>query len=275
MTSLDAYKEIGKELENRLRLRTYPIGIKLLKEDSQIPQEAIRPMKDIGSRLATCQAFSMSRREGDTVAMMLRDMWCPESVIGFGLAEPPDFYFQGRHRFPQSTESLDAGKAWAEEFPRLQVGEISGILSAPMHSTTFEPDVFILYCDIHQLGTLLLAAACKSGHELTCTVGAKGGCVYSVVCAFQKQDYQVTVPCPGDRRFAMAEHDEIIFSLPAAKLKELMTSLTYLDKYAYRLPLRCIMHPQPELPANYVELGKLMNMSWMEGDELSKYIHKK
>jgi len=67
------------------------------------------------------------------------------------------------------------------------------------------------------------------------------------------------------RRFTMAEHDETIFSLPSTKLEDLITSLRYMDNYGYRLPLRCIMQPEPELPANYVDLGKRMGMSWMKG----------
>ena len=47
--------------------------------------------------------------------------------------------------------------------------------------------------------------------------------------------------------------------------------MRYLDKYAYRLPLRSIMKPEADLPANYVELGHKMGMKWMKGDELKKY----
>jgi hypothetical protein len=69
----------------------------------------------------------------------------------------------------------------------------------------------------------------------------------------------------------MAQRDELIFSLHRRKMPALLTSLRYLDQYAYRLPLRCIMHPEAELPENYVELGKMIGMRWMKGDELAKY----
>jgi len=69
----------------------------------------------------------------------------------------------------------------------------------------------------------------------------------------------------------MAQRDELIFSLHRRRVPGLLSSLRYLDRYAYRLPLRCIMHPEAELPKNYVQLGKIIGMSWMEGDELGKY----
>jgi hypothetical protein len=31
------------------------------------------------------------------------------------------------------------------------------------------------------------------------------------------------------------------------------------------------MKPEAEMPANYVTVGKMMGMDWMEGDEMAKY----
>ncbi len=271
MTSLSILQEYGKELEHRIRLQTYPLALKMLQKESNIPEGAERPMRDFGYHLAACQGFSKSRREGTLVAMTKGDMWCPEGVIGLGLAEPPQYFLDGHQRFPQSAESLDAGSVWAHEFPRLEAGKYVGVMSAPLTTCNFIPDVIIIYCDSAQLGTLLLAAASKEGRELTCTVSAKGACVYTVVSPMQTGKYQVTVPCPGDRRFAGAQRDEIIFSLPVSKLDELISSLRYLESYGYRLPLRCIMKPESALPENYVTTGKLMGMDWLSGDELAKY----
>jgi uncharacterized protein (DUF169 family) len=271
MEDLDALHEFGRELERRIRLQTFPLAVKVLRRENEIPAEAFRPMGHSGYHLATCQGLALSRREGTLVAQTKEDMWCPESVIGLGLAEPPRFFLEGHHRFPQSTESLEAGSVWAQAFPRFEPGECVGVLSAPLTEARFIPDVVVIYCDAHQLGTLLLAASSKTGHEVTCTVSSKGACVYSIVAPVKNEGYQVTAPCPGDRRYAMAQRDELIFSLHRRKVPELLTSLRYLDQYAYRLPLRCIMHPEAELPENYVELGKMIGMRWMKGNELAKY----
>ena len=271
MPSLDELHDHGRELEERIRLQTFPLAVKILRKKEEIPEDAERPVRDLGYHIAACQGFAKSRREGALVAMMKDDMWCPEGVIGFGLAKPPPYYFDGYHRFPQSVESPDSGKLWANAFPRLEAGRYVGVMSARLTTCPFMPDVIVIYCDSAQLGHLLLAAASKDGHELTCTVGAKGACTYSVVPPFQTGKYQITVPCPGDRRFAGAQHDEIIFSLPVGKVDELISSLRYLEGYGYRLPFRYIMKPEAPLPENYVALGKMMGMDWMKGDELARY----
>jgi len=96
----NTFREYADELESRLRLKTFPLALKLLERDSDVPAGAVRPVKDLGYHLSLCQAFQLSRREGMTVAMQKNDMWCFEPVVGYGLAEPPDYFLQGRNRYP-------------------------------------------------------------------------------------------------------------------------------------------------------------------------------
>ena len=271
VAKFDVFHEYGKELQERIRLRTFPLAVKMLAKESDIPEGAQRPKRDLGYRLATCQGFAMSRREGTLVAMTKEDMYCPESVLGYGMAEAPQFFLDGHQRYPQSVENLEAGSVWAHEFPRLEVGKYAVVVSAPLTTANFEPDVVIMYVDAVQLAVLLWAAASKEGHELTCPVSGKGACVYSVVKPIQTGNYQVNTPCGGDIRYAGAQHDEMVFSLPIGKMEDLLSSLRYLEGYGYRLPFRYVMHPEAAHSGNYTELAKMIGMDWMEGDEQAKY----
>ena len=95
MTKFARFHEYGRELEKRMRLQTFPLAVKLLEKESDIPEDAQRPMRDFGYHLATCQSFGISRREGRVIAMTFMDMWCPESVVGYGLAKPPQYFLDG------------------------------------------------------------------------------------------------------------------------------------------------------------------------------------
>lgn len=57
---------------------------------------AVRPKRDLDHHLALCQAFTLSRRNKSTVAMLKEDHWCYLPVIAFGLAQPPDFFREGQ-----------------------------------------------------------------------------------------------------------------------------------------------------------------------------------
>jgi len=259
MTSA-VFREPAEEIERRLRLKTFPLAVKMLEKEQDIPEGAVRPKRDLGYHLATCQGFAMSRREGTLLAMLKEDMWCSESVIGLGLAEPPQYFLDGYTRFPESVETLQAGSNWAHDFPHFEAGKYIGVVSSPLAKANFEPDVVILYCDSTQLKVMLSAAAWKNGHELTCTVSGKGACVYAVVPVVQYQRCQVTAPCRGDKRFAMSQDDEMIFSFPWAKNEELLTALRQLDQYGLRLPLDYLMKTEYELRESYLKVGRMMGM---------------
>ena len=95
MPSQTTFNTYGADLESLLFLRTYPIAIKMLESESEVPEGAVRPKADRGEHYAVCQAFSLARRQGMTVAMFIEDHWCFEPIISYGLVETPQDYLDG------------------------------------------------------------------------------------------------------------------------------------------------------------------------------------
>ena len=63
MTDLEKMHADAGDLERYLRLQTYPLAIRLLRTESEIPAEAKRPKRDDGRQYNLCQAFALSRQE--------------------------------------------------------------------------------------------------------------------------------------------------------------------------------------------------------------------
>jgi uncharacterized protein (DUF169 family) len=260
MSQQSVWNEYGVELERRVRLKTFPLAVKLLKDEGDIPKEAQRPQRDLGQRLMLCQGFQLSRREGITVAMLREDMWCHEPVIGYGLQEPPDYFFKGHTRYPRDVATLEAGKHYAQEFPRLEVGLYSGVVSAPLMSATFEPDVVMIYCDGAQLSLLLLAREWRDGYSLPSNLSSHAACVSAVIPAILNNQCHVALPCRGDHYSAMAADEEMIFTVPKGKLDDLIAGLRYVEKTDSRLPRGYKLpkeHPQPN---EYEEIARMMGL---------------
>jgi len=158
------------------------------------------------------------------------------TVVGYGIAESPQYFLEGYNRFPEDVATLEAGRNYAHDFPRLPVGRYIGIMAAPLPVTKFEPDLVLIYCDSAQLSLLLLGREYKNGHYLKCSLSSHAACVYSVVPAIQTGECCVAVPCRGDHYEAMAADDEMIFSVPHAKLEDLMLGLRYLETAGSKLP---------------------------------------
>jgi uncharacterized protein (DUF169 family) len=260
------FNDFGERIEEQLRLSSYPLAVKMLRSKEDIPQEAKRPTVDYGKCLATCQCFALSRKYGETVAELFEDHWCPEPVIGFGLAEPPKFFIDGHNRYPNGVASLEAGANWAEEFPRMEVGRHVGLVSAPLRTASFEPDLAVIYCNSAQLLRLLLGVAYEDGRDITTVLGGHSACVYAVVPTLLKNECQVAVPCRGDRGRAGTQDDEMIFSVPRDQIGRLAFGLE--QGGTGSLPTGFSMVPEYELSEGYAEMARLMGMKKADGSDI-------
>jgi uncharacterized protein (DUF169 family) len=255
MTTWDEFHGYGEELERLLLLRTSPIAVRLLETEEDIPEEAIRPKTDRGEHLAQCQAFAMSRRQRLTVAILKEDQWCWAPLIGFGLVEPPDMYLEGKTAFPSMVASLEAAKDLAKTLPCLEYGKYVGILSAPLKSAGFEPDLVLIYSNTAQLRSLLLAAKYKDGYLVTSQFDPIDSCVYSIVPVMLTGEYRITLPDPGEYERALTGEDEIIFSVPRDRLEELVLGLKHFEEIELGYTqLVMEMKPDFQQPPFYQEL---------------------
>ena len=260
MTKLSDLHNYGEEIDRRVRLQTFPLAVKLLEKESDIPEGAQRPLRDLGYRLATCQGFAKSRREGTTVAMLKEDMLCFEPVVGYGIEKPPQYFLDGYNRYPHDVETLEAGSHYAQEFPRLEYGKYIGVVSAPLTKANFEPDLVMIYCNTEQLSLLLLGRECKDGYHLNCNLSSHAACVYSVVPVMQNGDCCVAVPCRGDRYHAMAKDFELVFTVFKGKLEELLNGFKYVEKDGSKLPRGYDLNPYYPMRESYAKISEMLGM---------------
>jgi uncharacterized protein (DUF169 family) len=259
MTTIAGFNSYGEELEKLVRLKTFPIAVKMLEKESDIPKEAIRPKRDRGHHLAQCQVFALTRRKGETIAMLKEDNWCWAPLIGYGLVPP----FDEKTISPMIyiVDNMEAAKKMLKVFPRFEQGKYIGILTAPLKTATFKPDLILIYSNTAQLRSMLMAIKYKKANLVTSQFDPIDSCVYSIVPVIQSGEYRITLPDPGEFERAMAEEGEIILSVPAAKLEELVTGLRFFEerKLGYS-HLNMQMTPDFPQPPFYQDLFKMWGL---------------
>lgn len=208
MPDIISCKKHGEKLELLLRLQTSPIAVKMIKNKSDIPENALRPKKDQGKHYAQCQAFSLARRDKLTVAMLKEDNWCPGPVMAYGLVPSPE------------SPAPETGK----QFEGFEYGRYKGILTAPLRNTSFEPDLVIIYADTNQLRSMLLSLEEKEKQKVKSNF-FPFSCAWSVTSPILHNEYGITLPDPGEYVRALTQAGEMIFSIPAPKLDEFMKGL--------------------------------------------------
>ena len=223
MPTLKELNSFGEYFESTLLLKSSPLAVKMLRDGESIPAGALRPKKDRGYHLAQCQAFSISRRKGITVAMLKEDNWCWGPLLAYGLIDP----------------KIAAGyKELEKDFknvPTLEYGKYAGIVSAPLKTANFNPDIIVIYTNTAQLRHVLYSLSFIGKGLINTPLYPVASCAFSVIPALSGK-YCVTLPDPGEWGRALAGEDEIIFSMPQEKVEELVLELKKLDdrKWGYR-----------------------------------------
>ena len=226
------FNRYGKYLEENMKLRSMPIAMKFCKTLDEVPENAVFPKKQLGKHMALCQAFSYTRMKGMTIAMTKEDHWCWNPLIGFGHVE----CVPGQPQFDEVVKYIgipDKEKAsrFFENFPRVPMNSYEAVVTAPLASCTFEPDLVLIYADV-----------AKTNHMIRCIKGATGGyiqsvfdgidsCIYCTVPSLLTNEYRVTFPDPGDRERARARDDEVILTVPGGRMKEFMDSLEMNNRF--------------------------------------------
>ena len=235
----DINQETSRELNKMLLLRSEPIAVKLAKSEKDIPADAVKPTRDMNKHLALCQAFALARRDRKTIYMDKNDHWCWNPLIGLGHVE----CLEGSEPFEVVCRYLGisdpkAARSFFAGFPRLPLGEFIGIVTAPLCSAVFKPDLLLIYSGNIQLRSMVWAVKHKTGKLVETQLDAIDSCIYACVPPIISGEYRVTLPDFGESERAMAGEDEIILSVPGERIEELLDGLREFYKrdmgYAHR-----------------------------------------
>ncbi len=212
--TIEEYNRYGEELEQLLFLKDSIIAIKMIEKESDIPECAFRPKKDKGCHLAQCQAFALTKRQGKTIAMLKEDHWCFAPLMAYGLVEDPD------DEFIKSTTN----------FPCFELGKYLGMVTAPLKSAVFEPDMAMIYAEPAQVRKLLMAVKQGEKINIISEFDPIDSCAYAVVPVIEKNEYRITIPDPGEYARTAVRDDELIFSIPKARIPKIVESLKQVEE---------------------------------------------
>ena len=246
MPGVKTYQRYGRELEETLRLQTTPIAVKMIATEGEVPAGALRPSRE-GRHYAQCQAFALSRREGQTVAMFKEDHWCPGPAMAYGQVPFPE---------NRAASQMNA-------YARFPYGKYAAILSAPLTETAFEPDVVLVYASTDQLRTMLLTLKEEERPKVKTNV-FPFSCAYGVTDAIINNEYWVNLPDPGERVRALALPGEMILSIPRRKLPGFMKGLKAFFKESRYAREQMFMQPDFPQPDFYKTAFK--NWGLPQGD---------
>ncbi len=262
---MEDLKTIDSELNKYLRLQSFPIALRMLKSEAEIPGKTRRPFAQMKQQVAICQGFYMARKYGWSVAMGKEDMACPPGAAAYGFFKDSAYFDEGNMAFPTYAPSLDLGKSLEADIPRFPYGEYSHILVAPLDKAEFEPQLLIIYAMPAQVMRLIHGAIYEQGHALTAASECRIGC--AIVAAVMKSgECTFSVPGNGDRVFGGTQDHEMNFFLPMQRVPGVLAGLAANHMGGTRYPIPAYAMYQPSFPKNYSRQMEI----WQENGELAK-----
>src|ERR1700739_1123358 len=135
-----AVAELSEQLTQLLRLRTFPIGMKLFEDlDAMANVPGLRrPPK--GKTFSPCQLVTQARMAGFTLGITTENIPSFSSCSSvIGLDAPGEIYTSGRKMEGVWFENREAAAAHQAQMPRVPPGRYHGMVAAALRSARLHP----------------------------------------------------------------------------------------------------------------------------------------
>ena len=196
-TTIDWEKPI-RRLERLLRLRSFPVAFKLLKDKSALSE--IPFIRRIEHKSTLCQMINLVRNFDWTVGADKDDfisVMCPSIV---GLTDIADFMKDGTFRSIVWTKNRADGKKYENAIPRLPLGQYEALAMAPLVYNPFDPDIVIIYANPAQMMLLINSLQFEDYEVMQFYCVGETSCSDAIARCYLNQKPALTIPCYGERR---------------------------------------------------------------------------
>ena len=224
-------KQVNDALNQYVRPATFPVAYKLLATDEELPDRVRRPMKDMGHPIALCQATTLTRRYGWSMAVGKEDQCCIGGAQTMG-------FVKGGAVHPVGAENMHPP------------GKYKYHVTAALDRADFVPDLVVVYGNSAQIMRLVQSAMggpAGSGKVHGVATGF-GDCGDIAGGTIVKDECQMILPSGGDRVFAGTQDHEMIFAMPWSKAEAVVTGLAETHKAGFRYPVITDVRHRPNLP---------------------------
>ena len=248
--NMNKYEEIDEKLNKYLRLATFPVAIKLLRNPEELNN--IKFLKKNEKKIALCQIFSYARYYGWTMGCVKEDNLCPLAEISLGFEKSHKLFEEGAFFVGRYNETKEAAKKTTATMPKLPFGQYNAIVSGALSRIDFQPDLILIWGNSAQIMRIIQGFLWKKGGRISMSTFCDGVCADTISNAILTGELQIAFPCLGDRRFAIATDTDLIASIPIGIIDEIIEGMEKTHRAGTRYPIPYQMSP----PEFFVKLKK-------------------
>jgi uncharacterized protein (DUF169 family) len=227
---------LARRLEALLRLKTFPVAIKLLEDPEELARSKwVRRPKN----LTLCQLINIVRTFDWTVGVTADD-FPVECASIVGLVEfnaLPEVVKNGTFRSLVWCKTKEDGRKFEESIPRIPAGKYKAIMLAPLVYDPFDPDIVLIYANPAQMILIVNALQFEDYERLQFFCVGESSCSDAIAHCYLSGKPSLTIPCYGERRFGHAQDDELVMGLPPKYVEKVERNLEELYKRGICYPV--------------------------------------
>jgi uncharacterized protein (DUF169 family) len=234
-TALD-FPELVAALNQYLRLRTTPIGMKLFRTAAEM--EAIPRIRRPSAIHTTDQIVGMASRNGWTVGITADDLVGAQCSTVIGLHPRNEEWLSGNRMHGVWFQELEDARAHQEAMDVVEHGQFEAMAVSPLTSGRLNPpDICLIYATPAQMILFI------NGLQWTGYKKLEWGCVGESACAdswgraLRTGEPSLSIPCFAERRYGGVMEDELLMALPPHFLPKIIDGLAALSRNGLRYPI--------------------------------------
>lgn len=230
------YNDIVARLNQYLKLKTIPIGMKRFKTITELT--SISKLRRPKTRLNMDQVVGQSRWLGYTLGVTVDDLISPQCSAVVGLSPRDKNFLSGSLFNGVWFGSIEDSKKHQEAMACAEYGEYQSLAVSPLTSGRLgDPDICLIYATPGQMITLINGLQWKGYKKYSFTCVGESACADSWGNALKTGEPSISIPCYAERKFGGVQDDELLIAVPPSYLPSIVDGLESLSKNGLRYPI--------------------------------------
>jgi len=230
------WAEIAVELEQLLKLRSIPFGMKLYEDRAEM--EAIPRVRRPQAVHTLDQLVGQASRLGWTVGVTSEDLVGAQcrAVVGLGGAKDADWR-SGRAMTGVWFSTQEDAQAHQEAMTCVPDGRFEALAIGPLAAGKLgDPDIALFYATPGAMIYFINGLQWSGYRRFDWSVVGESACADSWGRALSRREPSLSIPCFAERRYGGVLDDEMLMATPPEPLIKAIAGMKALAKNGFRYP---------------------------------------
>ena len=230
------FKDIVNSLNQFLRIRTMPIGMKLFEAIEEM--EAIERIRRPNAIHTTDQIVGMAARNGWTVGITAEDLVGAQCKTVIGLSPRDEEWLSGDRMSGVWYADHENASAHQHAMDVVPFGKYQAMAVSPLVSGRLSPpDICLIYATPAQMILFINGLQWTGYKKLEWGCGGESSCADAWGRALSTGEPSLSMPGFAERRYGGVMEDELLMAIPPTYLPKVIEGLKQLSANGLRYPI--------------------------------------